>query len=227
LSKAPGLLIAIALMALFDLGVYWSERSRRKQLARLGEAFDGAVAKTAGGLFSKRRVEGTFCGRPVRLMLNPGGRAQPGYPIACVTCSSRMDFEFFTSAAVQIGRSKHAFQLGDPEVDRKFTFISQDSGGVRTWLLQPENMKNVIAMLRLRSSLELKSGFLTWKIWGFWRAVEDTELSSATDRGSLHDGKVVKPRASQGADLEREGMRQALKNLSQLAASLEGSIRQE
>jgi len=70
------------------------------------------------------------------------------------------------------------------------------------------------------------TAMLTALIWGFWRAVEDTELSSATDRGPLHDGKVVKPSASQGADLEREGMRQALKNLSQLA-SLEGSIPQE
>lgn len=225
-SKGPGLLIAIAILVMMDLGVYLAERARRRRLARLGEALDEGTARNLGALFTRRRVEGQFRGRAARLMIQSAGKGQPSNVVAQLACSSKFRFSFWKAARFRIGAARNSFQINDAELDREFSFVSEDPDRARTWFLTADIKSKLVAMLRLAygSCLEWKNGFLICTMRGYYTAQEDEALRRAVQSAptDMHFGQFIPNSAiSTSAHPEVDRMRRVLDSLSQLAASLE------
>lgn len=168
-SKEPGLVIAIAFLVLFDLGIYWSVRRGRKHLQRLAQALDGGSVRFRGGLLRKRRAEGQFLGRRAELRLTPGGKQGPGYLTVRMACLCPASFFFWRAAPIQLGGARDLFETGSAALDRDCKFRSKNSVWARSWLLEPGNSARVAAMLHrgtVGTSLELSRGTLEWAIHG-------------------------------------------------------------
>jgi len=225
-SKGPGLLIAIAILVVMDLSVYLAERAHRRRLVRLGEALDEGTARLRVGLFTGRRVEGHFRGRAAKLMIESAGKGRPSSVIAQLACSSKFHFSFWKAARIRIGTARNSFQVNDSELDREFSFVSEDPDRARTWFLTADIKGQVVAILRLYycSCLEWKKGFLFCTMRGYFAGQEGEALRRAVESAptGAHFGQFIPNSAiSTSAHLEVDRMRRVLDSLSQLAASLE------
>jgi hypothetical protein len=120
---------------------------------------------------------------------------------------------------------RHAFESGDAALDREFGFSSDDSGRFLAWFQQPENNKQVVAMLHRdsdRCRLELTKGQLVWGIRG--GIANEADLPPAqTDTAQ---GRFVPVRADSSAaeESERSQIREILEKLNQLASALENRL---
>lgn len=225
-GKGTGLLVGIVALVVMDLAIYLGERGQRNRLARLGGALDEGTAKLRVGLFTRRRVEGQFRGRTARLRLQAGIRGQPGCVVVELACSSAFRFAFWKAARIRVGKARDGFLINDAELDREFSFISDDPDRARTWFLSPDIKGKVVALLRgaYGWSLAWKQGFLSCEMYGLDRMQEGRTLRRAVESGptSGHFGhRIPTIPTSESAALLQEEMRKILDCLAQLAVSLE------
>jgi MYXO-CTERM domain-containing protein len=221
-SAQPGLVISIALLALFAIAIFWSVRSRRRRLRCIADVLDGDAVKFKGGVFGRRRALGRFHGREAALMLIPGAH-QPGYLVARLACACTASFHFWRPASMQLGRPKDRFETGNMALDRDFRFRGPDAQRVRRWLLQPDNAARVAAMLRrgLRgTTLDLTQDGLSWAIQGPEGELAKAALLRSEATASAGQERLVEKAPRDPAAL-REYAQEALEELSGLADALE------
>ena len=225
-SKGPALLIAIVVLVVMDFAVYLGERGRRNRLARLGAALDEGTARLRTGLFTRRRLEGQFRGRAASLRMRPGIRGQPGCIVAQLACSSAFRFTFWKAARIRVGAARNGFLVNDADLDREFTFVSDDPDRARTWFLTPDIKGKVVTLLRgtYGWSLAWNKGFLSCEMYGRDTMQEGKALrrivESRPTEGHFGDRIPGLP-TSESAALLQEEIRGVLDCLAQLAASLE------
>ncbi len=225
-SKGPGLLIAIVMLIVIDVALYLGERGRRSQLARLGLVLDPGTARLRVGLFNRRRVEGQFRSRAARLRLVPGIRGQPGCIVVQLACTSAFRFTFWKAAQIRVGKASNSFLVNDAELDREFSFVSDDPDRARTWFLTSDIKGKVVLLLRgaFGWSMAWKQGFLSCEMYGLDRVQEHKALRRSVESGpsDVHFGdRISRLPTSESAALLQEEIRRVLDCLMQLALSLE------
>lgn len=221
-SNKAGLLFVVAMVLLLVLlvtfGIRQSRAERKRWLLR-GQIFD-----EGSGAMRRGRVVGHFQGREAALFSSGGGKHGPAYFNAQIVCSSPLRFGIYPHATITIGKPKNTFESGDAALDREFGFTSDDPGRFLGWFQQPENNKQVVAMLHRdshRCRLELTKGQLVWGVRGGLTNEADL-LPAQTDTAQ---GRFVPVRADSSAaeESERTQIREILEKLNQLASVLENS----
>jgi len=159
-------------------------------------------------------------------MFTPGVRGQPEDVIAQLACSSTFRFKFWKAARIRVGKARNSFQVNDAELDREFSFVSEDRDRARTWFLTPDINGKVVAMLRRGlggTSLEWKKGFLACDICGFDIVREGQDLRRALESVPTdgHFGHRIPRSAISENAQEQNAIRGVLDSLTQLAASLD------
>ncbi len=219
-SNKAGLLFVVAMVLLLVLLVFFGirqSRAERKRWLLRGQVFD-----EGSGAMRHGRVAGHFHRREAAIFSSGGGKHGPAYFNAQLACSSPLRFEIYPHATITIGKPKNAFESGDAALDREFGFTSDDSGRFLAWFQQPENNKQVVAMLHRdshRCRLELTKGQLVWGIRG--GIANEADLPPA--QADSPRGRFVPARAdpSTAEELERTEVREILESLTQLANALD------
>lgn len=219
-SRAAGLYMMLALMALLAPLWYLAARSARRNRERWegrGQAFDEGAGKKRGG---RRRIVGHFHGREAALFDSGGGRFGPLHFNAQLACSSPLSFRIDPRANIEIGRAKNSFAVGEADLDREYEFASDVPDRFHAWFQMPANKQKLVAVVHhdtSRCRLEMNKDRLTWGIRGGLDREED--FSPAPVAGAESQSARMRQAARRG--LERDRTREILAILHQLAGALE------
>lgn len=207
--------LMVLLVPFWYLAISNTRRARRRWIRR-GEVFDEGLGTVRQG-----QLVGHFRGREVALFDTGGGRYHPMHSMnARVACASPLGFEVYPRATVEVGKPQNSFDVGVPDLDHDFGFVSNTPDRFKAWFEKPENRQLLVAMLRRgshRSRLELKTGLLTWGI----SEEAQIELDLLSTQTASSQSRFIQTDETKRGDLERDQAREILEALSQLAAALE------
>jgi hypothetical protein len=149
-SKA-GLYFMLALVLLMT--PLWISALRGRRTNREGWAAMIKVFDPGTGTVQAKRVNGGFRGRAAALFYSYiGSKHEYVFFNIEVACSAPLGFSIHQPAAIEKGRAKNAFEIGDPGLDQSFHFSSDDPPQIRSWFLNPEVRSKFVALLYRGSS---------------------------------------------------------------------------
>ncbi len=210
------MLALVLLMTPLWIFAFRGRRTNRERWAAMIKVFNPGT-----GTVQAKRVNGGFRGRTAALFYSYiGSKHEYVFFNIEVACSAPLGFSIHQPAAIEVGRAKNAFEIGDPGLDQSFRFSSDEPRQIRSWFLNPEVRSKFVALLyrgSSRCSLTNEGGNLTWQMRN--DLSEDVAFISPAEAGQTRIHKSLDKETR--FEHEREKIREVLEQLVVLASKLE------
>jgi hypothetical protein len=145
-TNAPQVVLAVVLVA--GLSALAAVR-RRRQLLALSPALDPGSVRLEGSPFPR-----SLCGRYQQRAVEfrrPAGKSDGAMLQAWLDCASNLEFEVVRKGVVsRFTRAIHlekGVETGDPDLDRRFTFLSREPERLAGWLRSSESARRAVETL--------------------------------------------------------------------------------